>query len=898
MKRKIYKLLSSTKQGFFALALTVFSGIAYSQTTYTFNYTGSTQTIILQAGSYSIECWGGDGGGTTGTNANAAVLKLGGKGGYAKGTLTLSAATTASVYVGGKGNTEGLNVPGGFNGGGNSGGGTGPSGVCGSGGGASDVRVGGNAFSDRKIVAGGGGAAGYQECNGTANAISGGHGGGLSGAAPVAGVYAARIGQGGTQTAGGAGGTDATYVAGNPGSFGLGGNGGVVNVTSGNGAGGGGGWYGGGSGSNGFYCAGGGGGGSSYIGGVTSATTIMFGQPSFVTNPDITGNGRIIITELCNITLVPSTTNTLNPSICSGQSLTLTTNAISNYSWSTGAITSSLVVSPTTSTVYALTATSPSNCTASRSISVTVSSGQPTLAVVSSTNQTCLGKTATLTASGAVTYTWSNSITNGASFNPSVTTVYTVTGQNGCGTATATTAITVAPLPVSLLVTPTIVCAGSPATLNVSAAATSFSYLPINASNGSGSLIVAPTVNTTYTVAVSDGTCAGIGTISLATNPVPTINVTSSGTTICQGTPLYISATGGINYTWTPGNLSGASVTVNPTSPTAFVVVGNNAFGCTASTSTFVVTTPSPTITIAPSANLICSGQSVTLTASGATNYNWSGGASTATTIEMPTTSGVITVTGTASGCAGTETVQINVYTASITLTGSTTLCNGNSVNLVASGANNYTWNPGSSTGANITVAPAATTIYTLSTETQTGNLLCPANTTVQVTVLPTPVVTAAPDRAVICKNESATLTANGAASYSWTGLSTGASVVITSSLITTITYTVVGTGANGCKTETTTLVKINSCNGLNNYSENTSTLKLYPNPSSGAFTIEGESTLDLSVINELGQVIKTVRLNESNNYKSQISGLSNGIYFITGQDNTKTITYKVIVNK
>ena len=222
MKSKIYNLVLNAKRGLFAVTLVVFSGTTYSQTTYTFNYTGGTQTLALQAGTYDIEMWGADGGGTTGTNANAAVVKQGGKGGYAKGTMTISALTTASIYVGGKGNTEGINVPGGFNGGGNSGGGTGPSGVCGSGGGASDIRVGGNTFSDRKIVAGGGGAAGYQECNGLANAISGGHGGGLVGGAPVAGGYPARIGQGGTQIAGGAGGTDATYVAGNPGSFGLG----------------------------------------------------------------------------------------------------------------------------------------------------------------------------------------------------------------------------------------------------------------------------------------------------------------------------------------------------------------------------------------------------------------------------------------------------------------------------------------------------------------------------------------------------------------------------------------------------------------------------------------------------------------------------------------------------
>src|SRR5690554_96535 len=290
-----------------------------------YTYTGSAQTVSLPAGSYEIEAWGADGGNTTGTNSNAGVAKLGGKGGYARGILTLTTPTTLSIYVGGKGNTEGLNVPGGFNGGGNSGDGTSTSGVCGSGGGASDVRVGGNALTDRVIVAGGGGGAGYQECNGAANVISGGHGGGLTGGTPIVGSYANRLGQGGTQTAGGAGGTEINYGA-TPGagSFGLGGNGGTATSTSGNGAGGGGGWYGGGAGSHGYYCAGGGGGGSSYIGGVTTGVTMMYGDPGFLPNPDATGNGTVVITSMAPCTGTPTAgTASIIPRNCPSEPFTL-----------------------------------------------------------------------------------------------------------------------------------------------------------------------------------------------------------------------------------------------------------------------------------------------------------------------------------------------------------------------------------------------------------------------------------------------------------------------------------------------------------------------------------------------------------------------------------------------
>ncbi|SFN52528.1 SprB repeat-containing protein, partial [Paenimyroides ummariense] len=304
----------------------------------TFSHTGSVQTATLAAGSYEIEMWGADGGGTTGTNPSAAVAKLGGKGGYAKGTLTLTASTTVSIYVGGKGALEGLNVPGGFNGGGSSGTTTGA--VCGSGGGASDVRIGGNALTNRIIVAGGGGAAGYQECNGSPNVISGGNGGGSTGQTPAGFSYTSRVGKGGTQTAGGAGGTDTTHGNGSAGTLGLGGNGGT---GTGNGAGGGGGYYGGGGGSGGGSCAGGGGGGSSYVGGVTAGTTLMFGDAGFIPNPDSTGNGVIVIRSLAPCTGTPTagTAQASATNICPGPFNLSLTGATSGggitYQWQSSA---------------------------------------------------------------------------------------------------------------------------------------------------------------------------------------------------------------------------------------------------------------------------------------------------------------------------------------------------------------------------------------------------------------------------------------------------------------------------------------------------------------------------------------------------------------------------------
>src|ERR1043166_7774631 len=167
MKIDIYQFISSARQPSggrlsglvwwpFAIALIVCSNAAYSQTTYTFNYTGNTQTINLQAGSYSIECWGADGG--KGFYSTTTNNRYGGKGGYSKGVITLSSASLVNIYVGGKGqDRDGIIImaSGGWNGGANS-----ASFVTrggGGGGGGTDIRIGGNSFADRVIVAGGGG---------------------------------------------------------------------------------------------------------------------------------------------------------------------------------------------------------------------------------------------------------------------------------------------------------------------------------------------------------------------------------------------------------------------------------------------------------------------------------------------------------------------------------------------------------------------------------------------------------------------------------------------------------------------------------------------------------------------------------------------------------------------
>ena len=136
--------------------------VKIDRVTYLF-YTGAEQSLFLPIGTYKIECCGAQGVSSNGGDLSSSLSKIGGKGGYSVGEITLSSSTTAYIYVGGEGLPQGILASGCFNGGGNSA--AGATIACGSGGGASDVRIGSNSLYSRVIVAGGGGAAGFQECS-------------------------------------------------------------------------------------------------------------------------------------------------------------------------------------------------------------------------------------------------------------------------------------------------------------------------------------------------------------------------------------------------------------------------------------------------------------------------------------------------------------------------------------------------------------------------------------------------------------------------------------------------------------------------------------------------------------------------------------------------------------
>ena len=245
------------------------TGGNYGTTTYT-----EAQEHTYKApynGSYKIELWGAQGGGTS--------ALPGGYGSYTSGNINLNVDEELYIYVGENYNGRKNSIS--FNGGGKGTYSTSESTVNYNGGGATDVRYFGTytpteddlawdstiGLNSRIMVAAGGG--GYSSW-GTGN--KGGNAGGLTG------YEGNRIGSitasmGGTQTSGGAGADNKTAVP-YAGTFGTGGYSNTYSTSYIYVAGGGGGYYGGGSGGSIAGSVGSAAGGSSYISGHTGSVAI------------------------------------------------------------------------------------------------------------------------------------------------------------------------------------------------------------------------------------------------------------------------------------------------------------------------------------------------------------------------------------------------------------------------------------------------------------------------------------------------------------------------------------------------------------------------------------------------------------------------------------------------
>jgi hypothetical protein len=317
---------------------------------------------------------------------------------------------------------------------------------------------------------------------------------------------------------------------------------------------------------------------------------------------------------------------------------------VNSYSWSTGSTASLISVSPSVSTTYSCLITATNGCSVLRTANITIAAAS--VSITSNPINICPGTSSTLTASGSApgpfTYTWSNSITT-RTLSTALAGVYdvTVTNSNGCSAIQSYTLGTSTTLSLTATSTPSVLCAGNTATVRVTGAATytwSTGAVTANAS-------VNPIANTTYTVQGVIGICSGTAAITISVNMTPTLLIGSSSVSLCAGESATLNASGANTYTWLPSTIS-ESLVITPSAGSSYTVRGNNP-GCPNRTATIsILVIASPTLVLSTSSNVICAGEYVAIAASGADNYFWSNGSNSALLLVSPSVSTTYSVTG------------------------------------------------------------------------------------------------------------------------------------------------------------------------------------------------------------------------------------------------------------
>jgi len=774
---------------FFSCLVIIFLCFFTHSQTVTFNFTGSVQTWTVPAGvtSVNLTVAGAKGGGSNG--GNGAVIT--------KNCFSVTPGQVLNIYVGGMG-TQGANS-GGWNGGG-----TGHTTATVAyrswgGGGASDIRIGGTALANRVIVAGGGGGRGGGSspvCGGAANCNNGAAGCSTFGIA----------GGGGTQTAGGVGGTPwaGTPPGGSPGTLGQGGQGGFWQTASGGG--GGGGLYGGGGGGNDGCCTGANGGGG---GGAGSSLVPAGGTCLAAGNAN---NGYVTIT----VSTLPGITATNTGPYCPGQTIQLNATGGGTYSWAGPNGFSSTLQNPTIPNMTA------------------VNAGTYTVTVTNSGCSSSATTTVTLNTGATVNLTPSNTACASAT-NGSINVVATgsTPGYNVSWTGSAS---------------------GNPAGIEIAASGGNYNIQNL----GIG----------TYTVTVTaNNLCATTATTTIAANPgvtgsgtfvAPLCNGSTDGSitvTANQGiAPYQVSWTGPTSGNPVGNEISVANGTYQITAATAgsYTITITDAAGCIF-TFPISVTQPASLSATSTMTAVLCNGGTTgtfTGTATGGTapyNMSWvgpvngdpvgneiatSGGSYTVN--NAPQGSYTITITD-ANSCIATTNIQVTQpLPLSTSALNTAALCNNSADGTITVTATdgtapyNVAWtgpingNPAGNeilnSGGNYTIIGATAGTYNISVTDANG---CTAQTTSTITQ-PIALNASATNTAALCNGSAdgtITVTAtDGTAAYSvsWTGpvngdpagneiATSGGNYTITG--VSAGTYTITVTDANGCVTTTTSTI-------------------------------------------------------------------------------------------
>ncbi len=636
-----------------------------------------------------------------------------------------------------------------------------------------------------------------------------------------------------------------------------------------------------------------------------SSSSVASGLCAGVYSCVVTNSCATSVTKIITINPPPAISLTIgvsNPTVCAGNSTTLSATVSGgtpsySFNWNTGSTTTNIIVNPTIIPVtgYTVTVSDSQGCVKTASIGVTVNP-IPSITVTPANQIICAGKTATVNLSGASGFTTNPGgiISNSFTVNPTSTTIYTITGVSpfGCSSSKLDSVKVVALPSVFTNVNTNTVCIGGLVTFS-NLGANTFTLFP---SVATGSLISVPvnTLGTTNFTVAGTGNfgCINTKTISVTTFSLPLVSITPSNTTICAGQSVILNVSGANTYTWTTGSSLNV-VSVTPVASTSYSVIGANSFGCQNSASATINVLNTPVVTINSPSTSVCFGYTMTVVANGASNYNWSTGATTNTTIIQPFSNTTFSVVGTNGGsCSDTAFLSLTVLPLpSVSASVSNTMaCVGQSITLNASGnATQYLWNPGTLIGQNHTVQVFTPTTYTVYGQGSNG---CAFFSTAFVDVQNGNAVIPVVTPSAVCVGDTAILSIIGGTIPLWSTNSIPNTSFVTP--VAPTNYTFSATDFAGCVSNVVFTVDINSSCDVLVYN---------------GFTPNGDGVNDFFVIDNIDKypnnnvqifnrwgdkVFKTSRYdNTTNNWDGKFNGkpVTSGTYFyLILNDNGKVL--------
>lgn len=545
---------------------------------------------------------------------------------------------------------------------------------------------------------------------------------------------------------------------------------------------------------------------------------------------------------------------------------------------------------------------------------VTLSNIPPETITVGADETICNGSSVNLTASGNGTIEWFDGGTSvgtgtSVSVSPSITTTYdaVLTDANGC-TDTDQLQVTVNPVnDASFSYSSNTLCLGGAnetPTINGTGTFTSTPSGLVFADASTGEIDMANSAANTYDITfTTTGACGESETQAVTLTSSPDATFSYSAAEFCAETgtevPTFPSGASAGTFTATPAGLSlnanSGEITLNTSSANTYTVTNTIAASgsCPQVSETATVTINAlPTVDGGADQN-VCEGTQVTLTATGADTYSWTGGISQGTAFTPTVGSTTYTVTGTdANNCQNTDDVIVTVDEEPVVDAGADQeVCEGEEVTLTATtSVGTISWDNGITDGTPFT--PTATTTYTATAT----NGQCSVTDEAVVTVNPLPSVTTGADQTTCVNYAPIQLTGTPAGgTFSGTGV-TGSEFDPGTAGVGTHTVTYTYTDGNGCENSATQEITVDGCASIE---ENTlDAIVVAPNPATTYvdIAVNGNELNGVQLVNATGQVIEISTTVESTKTRIDLNNVAKGTYFLQINTVNGQTTRRVVV--